>query len=107
MGCLLLEDALQSGHLIRDEATRLLGLQAIDLPLVILDLLVDVLQFLLDDVRRGLVGDQLVLLLGGGLLLLLVEHLVDLDDLVLQLPVALLQLLDVLGSEWKGGYLMS
>ena len=52
MGSLLLQDILQAGHLVRDEATSLLTFQAIDLPLVILDLLIDVFQLLLNDISR-------------------------------------------------------
>ena len=104
---LLLQDVLETGHFISDESTRLLILQAVVLPLVILDLLIHVFQFLLDDVGRGLVGDQLILLLEGRPVPLLVEHLVDLDDLVFQFSVTLLELLDVLGPEWRRGYLMS
>ena len=104
---LLLQDVLETGHLISDESTCLLILQAVDLPLVIFYLLIYIFQFLLDDVGRGLVGDQLVLLLDRRLVPLLVEHLVYLDDLVFQFSVTLLQLLDVLGPEWKRGYLMS
>ena len=96
MRSLLFQDILQAGHLISDEATSLLAFQAIDLPLVILDLLIHVFQLLLNDIRRGLRGDQLILLLNWGPVLLLVEHLVDFDYLVFQLAVSLLQLLDVL-----------
>lgn len=99
MRSLLFQDILQAGHLISDEATSLLAFQAIDLPLVILDLLIHVLQLLLNDIRRGLRGDQLILLLNWHPVLLLVEHLVDFDYLVFQLAVSLLQLLDVLRPE--------
>jgi hypothetical protein len=99
MRSLLFQDILQAGHLISDEATSLLAFQAIDLPLVILDLLIHVFQLLLNDIRRGLRGDQLILLLNWRPVLLLVEHLVDFDYLVFQLAVSLLQLLDVLRPE--------
>jgi hypothetical protein len=107
MDGLLLENILEPRHLVSDESARLLVLQIVDLPLVVLYLLVNVLQLLLDDVGRGLLLDQLVLLLYRQLLLLLVQHLVYLDDLVLQLTVALFQLLDVLRPGWKIAYLMS
>jgi hypothetical protein len=90
MGQLFLEDIFESGHFVGYESSGLLILEGADFSLVILDLLVDVLQLLLDDIGRGLLLDKFVLLLRGGCLpLLLLEHLVYFDDFVLQLAVAL------------------
>lgn len=96
MGGFLLEDVFEPAHFVGDQSAGLLVFEGVDLPLVVLDLLVDILEFLLDDIGGGFPGNQLVLLLPSVLLLLLVQHLVDLYDFVLQLAVAFLQLPDVL-----------
>jgi len=108
MAGLLLEYILQPRHFVGNESPWLFVLQRVDLPLVVLDLLVDVLQFLLDDISRRIKGDQFVLLLGDvALLLLLFEHLVYFYYLVFEFAVALLKFLDVLGSNYNLEYLMS
>lgn len=96
MGGLLLEDVLELTHFVGDHAAGLLGFQVVDFLLVVLDLLVDILEFLLQDFGGGFVGDQLVLFLDRRFLLLLVQHFVDLDDFVFQFPISLFEFLDVL-----------
>lgn len=96
MSGFFLEDVFEAGHFVGDEASGLFVFEGVDFAFVVLDLFVDVVEFLLDGVGRGLDGDESVFLLDGLLVLLLVKHFVDLDDLVLQLAVAFLQLLDVL-----------
>ncbi len=104
---LLFQDILEPGHLVSDHAASLFGFEMVDFPFVVLDLLVDIFEFLLDDFGGGLGRDELVLLLDGGLLLLLIEHFVNLDDFVLELSVALFQLLYIFGPALGHMYLIS
>lgn len=95
----LLQDQLQPRHFIGDHAPGLLVFQVPDFPFVVPDLLVHIFQLLFYDLRRTVLRDQLVLFLHHSLLLLLVQHLVDLYDFVFELPVALLEFLNVFSPE--------
>ena len=108
MSGLLLKNILQPRHLISNKSPRLLTFQIINIPLIILNLLIHILQLLLNRISTRLCRNQFILLFCRSILiLLLLQHLIYFYNLILQLTVALLQLLNVFSSISYQQYLIS
>lgn len=105
MRSFFLQDVFEFAHFVGDHAAGLLGFEVVDFFFVVLDLLVDILEFLLEDFGGGLVRDEFVLFFGCGFLLLLVQHFIDLDDFVLQFPIPFFEFLDVLDPSVRSNLL--
>ena len=96
----LFENVFKSRHLISDQPSRLFGFQIVNLPLIIFDLLVHILQLFFDGISWRFCRNQFMLLFGGSIFIFLfIKHFIDFDDLVFQLAVSFLQLCDVFGPK--------
>ena len=106
----LLQDGLQSRNFLDDQQSSLFALYRLNFLLVVINVCVDDFQFFLQVGLCTILNDFLsrsrhvFLVL---LLLLLLQHFVNLNDLVLELPVPTLQLLDVIIPNSMQMYLMS
>ena len=104
----LFKNVLKSRHLVSDQSSRLFGFQIVNLPFIIFDLLVNILQLFFDGISRRFSRNKFMLFFGGNIFIfLLIKHLIDFDDLVFQLAVSFLQLLDVFSPKWVKRYLIS
>jgi hypothetical protein len=93
-------NGFHSGHFISDKSSWMFVFECVDLFFVVFDLFVSIIELLFEDIGWTLVWDEFVLSFGGGLgVFVLIEHLIDFDDFVLEFTVTFLKLLNVFGSE--------